>query len=139
MMSDMHSLSWKGFSSNITSCLRDLLNNKNLLDVSLVCEGGQVEAHQLVLSATSALFSDILTKNRLGREAVIYLHMVRMEDLENIVEFMYRGQVNIPTDRMNKFLQTAELLKVILNDMIMNELPKKTIGHFADKRTFSSI
>ena len=113
MMSDMHSLSWKGFSSNMTSCLRDLLNNKNLLDVSLVCEGGQVEAHQLVLSATSSLFSDILTKNRLGREAVIYLHMVRMEDLENIVEFMYRGQVNIPTDRMNKFLQTAELLKVI--------------------------
>lgn len=44
--------------------------------------------------------------------ATIVIANVRYQDLENILHFMYRGQVNVRKEDLNKFLETGEQLQI---------------------------
>lgn len=44
--------------------------------------------------------------------ATIIMANVRYTDLENILHFMYRGQVNVRKEDLNKFLETGEQLQI---------------------------
>ena len=50
---------------NTTSSCRDLREDKDLTNVTLVCEDGkQVEADKIILAASSLFFMDILARRR---------------------------------------------------------------------------
>ena len=58
-------LQWKDFKENISSTFGDLREDKDFTDVTLVCEDGQqVEAHKVVLVASSPFFLNILKRNK---------------------------------------------------------------------------
>ena len=58
-------LQWNDFKENVCSTFGDLRQDNELTDVTLVCEDGQqVEAHKLVLVASSPFFQNILRKNK---------------------------------------------------------------------------
>ena len=50
-------LQWNDFKENVTSAFGDLRKDKEFTDVTLACEDGQqVEAHNVVLVASSPFF-----------------------------------------------------------------------------------
>ena len=50
-------LQWNDFKENVSSAFGDLRQDKEYADVTLVCENGQqVEAHKVVLIASSPFF-----------------------------------------------------------------------------------
>ena len=52
------------FKENVCSAFGDLRQDKEFTDVTLVCEDGQqVEAHKVVLVASSPFFQNILKRN----------------------------------------------------------------------------
>ena len=58
-------LQWNDFKKNVTSAFGDLRQDKEFTDVTLACEDGQqVEAHKVVLLASSPFFQNILKKNK---------------------------------------------------------------------------
>ena len=58
-------LQWNDFKQNISSSFGELREDKDLTDVTLACEDGkQVEAHKVVLAASSPFFKDILKRNK---------------------------------------------------------------------------
>ena len=58
-------LQWNDFKENASSAFGDLRQDKEFTDVTLVCEDGQqVEAHKLVLVASSPFFLNILKRNK---------------------------------------------------------------------------
>ena len=64
-MSDKLCLQWNDFRENITTAFRSLRHDNDLSDVTLVCEDGeQVEAHKVILSASSPFFQKILKRNK---------------------------------------------------------------------------
>ena len=45
-------------------------------------------------------------------QPVIYLRGVKYRDLQNLLDFMYQGQVDISEENLPSFLQVAEDLNV---------------------------
>jgi len=81
------------------------------MDVTISCDGEQVTAHKVILSACSVTFRQILMKNP-APHPVILLWDVSARDLTSILDFMYHGEVNVKQENLNSFLAVAEKLRV---------------------------
>jgi len=118
-MENFH-LSMNDFEINLRSVLSELLEDKDLFDVTLVCDDNQFEAHKLILAAFSPFFRNLLRKNR-HHHPLVYLRGFKCQDLQAVVNFMYRGEAIIDTHALNSFLSVAEDLKVNLSSRVMSE------------------
>lgn len=65
-----------------------------------------------MLLASSAHFERILQASPEGQQPIIILDGTRYADLRALVDYMYRGEVNIEQDQLSSLLKTAETLKV---------------------------
>ena len=62
IMKEKLCLQWNNFKENVNSAFGRLRNDKEFTDVTLECEDGrQIEAHKVILAASSPLFEKILT------------------------------------------------------------------------------
>ena len=62
-MSEKLCLQWNDFQANIKSAFENLRNDNDFTDVTLACEDGQqVEAHKVILAASS--FQKLLRGNK---------------------------------------------------------------------------
>merc|ERR1711981_831432 len=78
---------------------------------TLACEGNQLEAHKVILSACSPFFRGVLKRNP-HNHPLLYLKGIKYEDVLAVLNFMYHGEVNIAQDELNSFLAVAEDLQV---------------------------
>ena len=99
------------FQKNICLNIGTLRDDYHFSDVTLVCEDGQVEAHRIVLGASSATFMKILKTNK-HQHPLIYFRGLKSRYLDPILDFIYNGQVSVPEDDLNDFLATAEELQI---------------------------
>ena len=104
-------LKWEDFIKNLGQTFSTLRCNNAFTDVTLVCMDGQVEAHKLVLAASSPFFSNILLKNP-HPHPLIYLKDIEITNLTLLLDFMYHGEVEVASDNMEAFLATARDLQV---------------------------
>ena len=105
-------LQWNDFKENVTSAFGDLRQDKEFADVTLVCDDGQqVEAHKLVVVASSPFFKNILTKNK-HPHPLIYMRGVRSENLLAMVDFFYLGEAKVRQENLDTFLLLAEDLQL---------------------------
>merc|ERR1711936_1076410 len=89
-----------------------LREEKDFFDVTLACEDEeQVSAHKVILSACSPFFRNILKKNP-HQHPLLYLKGVKYRELQNILTFIYLGEVSVSQDELNTFLSIAEELHV---------------------------
>ena len=64
-MSDKLCLQWNDFQKNVANAFRNLREDKEFADLTLVCEdGNQIEVHKVVLSSSSPFFKKLLAKNK---------------------------------------------------------------------------
>ena len=89
-----------------------LREDKAFTDVTLVCEDGQqLEAHKIILAATSPVFQKILEGNK-HPHPLIYLRRVHFQQLVHIFDFLYHGEANVHQKDLESFLALAEELKL---------------------------
>ena len=111
-MSEKFCLKWNDFYSNVSKSFRLLRNENYLHDVTLVSDDHlKLSAHKLVLSACSDYFKDIL-KNNQHSHPLICLEGVSSEDMENIMDYIYNGEVQIFQENLNRFLGVAQRFKL---------------------------
>ena len=111
-MSDKLLLKWNDFQENVNTSFANLKEDKEFADVTLVCEDDQqVEAHRVILAASSPFFENILKKNR-HPHPLIYMKGTKIEDLLAILDFLYCGEANVFQGHLNSFLVMAEELKL---------------------------
>jgi len=118
MDSEKFCLRWNDFETNISSAFRELRDDKDLFDVTLVCEDEQIQSHKVILSACSQFFRKILCRNP-HQHPLLYLKGVNCSDLQSVLNFMYHGEVNVAQEQLNTFLAVAEDLKV--NGLTQNQ------------------
>lgn len=106
-----YALKWNDFQSSILSSFRHLRDEEDFVDVTLACDRRSFTAHKVVLSACSPYFRKLLKANPCEHPIVI-LRDIRAEDVENLLRFMYNGEVHIGHEQLNDFLKTAQLLQV---------------------------
>ena len=111
MASEKFCLRWTDFESNISVAFRELREEKDFFDVTLVCNEDQIQAHKVILSACSPFFRSILKRNP-HVHPLIYLKGVKINNLQSVLDFIYRGEANVAQEELNSFLAVAEELKV---------------------------
>ena len=105
-------LKWNEFQQNIISSYHKLRKDYEYSDVTLVCEEGQqIEAHRIILSACSLLFSTLLKETK-HSHPIIFMRGIKAKDLAAIMDFIYHGEANIYQKDLDGFLALAEELKV---------------------------
>ena len=105
-------LQWNDFKENVSSAFGDLRQDKEFTDVTLACEDGQqVEAHKVVLIASSPFFLNLLKKNKHPHPQV-FMRGVKYEDLVSMVDFLYNEEANVHQENLNSFLSVAEELRL---------------------------
>jgi len=111
-MSEKLCLKWNDFQDNINATFGKLRNDQEFSDVTLACEDGQqVEAHKVILAASSPFFQNLLRKNK-HPHPLVYMRGVKSEDLWAIVDFLYCGEANVYQENIDAFLAIAEELKL---------------------------
>ena len=111
-MSEKLCIQWNDFQDNIKSVFGNLRENNDFTDVTLACEDGQqVEAHKVILAASSPFFQKLLGSNK-HPHPLIYMRGMKTEDLFAIVDFLYRGEANVFQENLDSFLAVAEELQL---------------------------
>ena len=101
------------FQSDTTASFRLFRYEDYLQDVTLVSDDQtQVQAHKLVLSASSDYFKDIFMKNK-HQHPLLCLQGVSGHDLNNILDYIYHGEIIIPQDNVDAFMIVAKRLMLI--------------------------
>ncbi|XP_068630294.1 protein abrupt-like [Battus philenor] len=110
-MADQFCLRWNNFQTNIVSALDSLKCSEDLVDVTLTCEGRNIKAHKVILSACSPYFRNVFKENPC-QHPVIILKDVSSDDIVSLLSYMYQGEVFIEESKLSSFLHTAALLQV---------------------------
>jgi uncharacterized protein YrzB (UPF0473 family) len=112
MASQQFSLKWHSHCQHLANSFNVLrAEDEFLTDVTLCCEGKRLRAHKIILSVCSTYFRETFMENPCKHPVVIFKN-VKFDDLANIVEFMYKGEVSISQDSLSSFLHVAEMLQV---------------------------
>ncbi|XP_059046156.1 protein bric-a-brac 1-like isoform X2 [Achroia grisella] len=112
MGSEHYCLRWNNHQSNLLGVFSQLLHDESLVDVTLACsEGASIRAHKVVLSACSSYFRSLFVDHP-SRHPIVILKDVGLEELRTLVDFMYKGEVNVQYCQLPALLKTAESLQV---------------------------
>ena len=107
-MAEKFCLKWNDFQTNVSTTFRKLRTSDHFYDVTLVSDDQQhVSAHKVVLSSSSEYFKNILTSNK-HSHPMLCLSGVNQEDLKNILDYVYNGEIQIYQDQLDQFLSIAQ-------------------------------
>ena len=111
-MSEKLCLQWNDFKENVNFAFGSLRNDQEFTDVTLSCEDGQqMEAHKVILAASSPFFQKIL-QNSKHPHPLIYLRGFQSKDFVSILDFLYFGEANIYQENLDSFLAIAEEIQL---------------------------
>jgi len=123
IMTEKFCLKWNDFHSNVSRSFNLVRNEEYLHDVTLVSDDhNKVSAHKLVLSTSSEYFRNIF-KNNPHSHPLLCLDGISSEDIQNIMDYIYNGELQIYQENLDRFLVVAQKLK--LQGLIENILPEK--------------
>ncbi|XP_006830753.1 PREDICTED: kelch-like protein 38 [Chrysochloris asiatica] len=100
------------FSSDLLKQLNGLRQNKILTDVSLCASAWEVPCHRNVLASSSLYFRAMFCNNfRESGEAKVHLKGIDAAALEQIVLYVYTGEVRITAERVLPLMEAASMLQ----------------------------
>ncbi|KAK6645467.1 hypothetical protein RUM43_001744 [Polyplax serrata] len=96
----------------MTSVFHQLLQTESFVDVTLSCNDSSLKAHKVVLSACSSYFQKLLIQNPCNHPTIIMPPDVPFNDLKIIIDFVYRGEIDVDQTQLQSLLKTADQLKI---------------------------
>ena len=104
-MDDEFLLKWHDHHQSFFLLVEELVMREQLTDVTLACGGGEdqqlLSAHSLMLSVCSPYFRSLLSENRhKDKHHIIHLHGVSARHMQQLLLYMYRGEISISQHRV---------------------------------------
>ena len=110
-LSDKICLTWNDFKDSLASTVGSLRNGEDFSDVTLVCEDTKIQAHRLVLTASSPFFNSVLTMMD-HPKPMIYIKGTKARDMEAVLDFIYKGEATVLKEDLETFMALAEELEL---------------------------
>jgi len=111
MGSQQYCLKWNNHQNNMLRVFTRLFGQEQFTDVIIAAEGKHIKCHKMVLSACSSYFEHLFV-NFSEPNQIVILKDTSFADIAAIVDFMYKGEINVSQDKLSSLLKTAENLKV---------------------------
>ncbi|GAB0090146.1 transcription factor GAGA [Sergentomyia squamirostris] len=124
-LNSLYSLTWGDYGTSLVSAVQLLRCHGDLVDCTLAAGGRSFPAHKIVLCAASPYLLDLL-KNTPCKHPVVMLAGVNANDLEALLEFVYRGEVSVDHSQLPSLLQAAHCLNI-------QGLAPQTVSHKDDQ------
>lgn len=106
-------LRWNNHRSNLLNVFEELLYNGAFTDVTLAVDSGlTVKCHKIVLAACSMYFQTLFHDLPNQQHPIVVLKDVKFSEIKALLEYMYRGEVNVAQDQLAGLLKVAQVLKV---------------------------
>ncbi|XP_049943221.1 longitudinals lacking protein, isoforms A/B/D/L-like isoform X3 [Schistocerca serialis cubense] len=104
-------LRWSKHQATLVSVFDGLLGSEKLTDCTISAEGHHLRAHKIILSACSPYFEELFSENY-EKHPIIILHDVKYDVFKALLDFMYRGELNVPQEQLSAVLKLSESLQV---------------------------
>lgn len=108
---DEFALCWNNFADNIASGFQNLYDRGDLVDVTIACDGKLLKAHKIVLAICSPYFQEMFLENPC-KHPIIVLKDVAVNVMQELLQFMYQGEVNVKHSELQSFMKIAETLQI---------------------------
>jgi len=117
-------LKWHDHHQSFFVLVEELVTREQLTDVTLACapdspsgleNGGYqlLQAHSLMLSVCSPYFRSLLSENRhKDKHHIIHLHGVSARHMQQLLWYMYRGELSISQEDLGPLIETARCLQI---------------------------
>lgn len=110
--SQQYRLRWNNHRSNLLNVFEELLQNEAFTDVTLAVENQRtIKCHKIVLAACSSYFQNLFLELPY-KHTIVVLKDVKYTEINAILQYMYRGEVNVAQEQLTGMLKVAETLKV---------------------------
>ena len=136
--------------NNQSALFQDILDNEELVDVTLVNDEMEFPAHKVILASMSQIFRKILKRQKGNNNTSIYLRGVKSCQINALISFIYNRETSIPREDLQDFINLARDLKVNgigdvskINDLVKEHNDKvleKEVGNKDNEHmTFSQV
>ena len=96
MSNEVYNLTWNEFEKCTGMTFKDLLEDKDFSNVTLVSEDGEkISAHKMVLSSCSPILRKMLIGTPQHQPVLLYLTGIQFSEISSLLKFMYLGETNI--------------------------------------------
>ena len=105
-------VSWNDYKCETSKTFRNLRCDENFTDVTLVADDNQqIDAHRVILSASSPFFRTTFERNP-HQKPLLYLKGIPHIELGMILDYIYIGECQVNSDRLDSFLRVGEALQI---------------------------
>ena len=112
MSGEKFDLTWDDFGSNVVNTIRNLLDDTQFTDVTLVSDDRKrIRAHKVILNSCSQFFKDILTETS-SEDPLLFFKGIKHNELLAIVKFIYVGTTEIAQEDIGTFMKAAKDLEI---------------------------
>jgi hypothetical protein len=95
----------------LLTVFEQLLQTEAFTDVTLAVGGTSIKCHKMVLAACSSYFQSLFLENACPHPIVVFKD-IQYAEIRAILEYMYRGEVNVAQEQLPSLLKVAEALRV---------------------------
>jgi len=124
-------LKWHDHHNSFFSLVEELVAREQLCDVTLSCGDVILNAHSLMLSVCSPYFRQLLSESQhREKHHIIHLTGVPGKLMQQLLVYMYRGEISIAQEDLGPLIETARCLQIkglslASSDIQDTELPRK--------------
>lgn len=104
-----YGISWSLHKSDLSSGLAQLQLNEEFVDMTLAAEGHLVKVHKNIVALASPYIKEMM-KAIPSPHPIIFLNNVSHQVLKYLLEYIYTGEVQVPNNVINSFIETAKSL-----------------------------
>ena len=91
--------------------MEDLCREQSLTDVTITCGDVSLEAHSLILGASSPILRSILAKGE-GKKQTLHFMDMNPYHMQLLLQYMYRGEISVPQIELAPLMASARSLQV---------------------------
>ncbi|XP_021372103.1 kelch-like protein 26 isoform X2 [Mizuhopecten yessoensis] len=103
----------EGYGDSVITQMKNLRTNNELCDFKVSAEGRTFDVHKVLLAATSdyfkVMFGGVMAESK---QNSVDLKGVTADGLQQIVEFIYSGEMSLHYDNLTEIINTASHLQV---------------------------
>ncbi|KAM3964252.1 uncharacterized protein ACR2FA_001738 [Aphomia sociella] len=111
MVQSQFSLSWNSYKTNICNGFSSLQQNGEFVDMTIAADGHFVKVHQILMALASPYVKELITSAPC-QHPVLFLNNVSHRTLSLLLEYIYTGEVLVPSDGLASFGEAAKALHI---------------------------